>query len=81
MDAAPSWWWWSGCCTGVSDECRGYKTISLEDGHLKYVGFCGDVSFGGEYSIAGQRVDDFVANGPVEPIPKDIVENILGHLP
>jgi hypothetical protein len=74
MDAGP-WTWASGCCAREGDRgtCRGTTTLGIAGDRLEYRGFCADPGFGGGYWIADQRVADFLANGPVRPVPEEVV--------
>jgi hypothetical protein len=74
------WTWNSGCCQFPGSNCYGATTITLARGRLEYRGFCADPGFGGGYWIDDQEIDNFLANGPSEPVPDRIVAQIRAAL-
>jgi hypothetical protein len=81
VNAEGSWEWPSGCCTRPALDCRGSKSIRLDDNRLVYEGFCADVSFGGGYAIGSQSVNEFLENGPLDvQVPPSLVDDIRAHL-
>jgi hypothetical protein len=65
---------------GCHPSCPGDVTVMLGPAGLTYAGFCCAPGYGGGFTIGTQPVDEFLDNGPLRPLPADIVDEIRAYL-